>query len=445
MIDLSTAAPVDIARFFEAVAAGVVVFDVDEAHELRLVCSNRSFRSMYGLDHEADVWCSIQDFLEPKIQEHYLQQFQVCIEKKISVDDEFPLELPGNISWQRVRMVPVFGEDEESIPRVFATSIDISHEKELEEELAIVSSRLEAIVDSTYDAIISIDGRHTIKTFNQAAEALFGYTRKEMIGKNLDILLPQSARPKHAEHINSFGNSPLKSRPMETRVEVAGLRKNGNTFAAEVAIAKIRVHGEVEYTAIIRDISAQMRLLEELKLRATTDPLTALSNRRHLVEMAQMEMERCERYDHPLSLLALDLDDFKSINDTYGHAVGDEVLEALGKVLKKRSRRLDVPARMGGEEFCLLIPETTLEQAHGLSIRLLEDIRTMHHGIPALAERVVTASIGLAAYHEGEHEFDRLVQQADEAMYEAKNSGKNKVCLAATDRRLTPDSIAQPA
>ncbi|OIO71168.1 MAG: hypothetical protein COW19_05025 [Zetaproteobacteria bacterium CG12_big_fil_rev_8_21_14_0_65_55_1124] len=430
MFNLSTADPADVARFFEAAGVGIIVFDVADHCSLHLVCTNGIYRSMYGMEHEPAAGLSVHDFLSPYIQQHYLQQFQDCCDRRVAVDDEFQLDLRGKTLWHRVRMVPVFGKDETHISRVFATSVDITQEKLLEEELGIVSARLEAIVDSTYDAIVSIDNKHTINTFNQAAEDLFDYTREEMVGKNMEVLLPQASRPQHAGHIDNFGQSPLKSRPMEARVEVAGLRRDGSTFAAEVAIAKIKVHGEVEYTAIIRDISAQMRLLDELKHRAKTDPLTGIANRRHFFEATRGEIDRCQRYDHPLSLLVLDLDNFKSINDTYGHAIGDEVLKALSRVLKKRSRKLDVPARLGGEEFCLLIPETTLEHAHELCIRLLEDIRGIHTAIPALGERVVTASIGLATYRKGGEDVDMLVQQADEAMYAAKHSGKNKVCLA---------------
>ncbi|WP_167631702.1 sensor domain-containing diguanylate cyclase [Mariprofundus ferrooxydans] len=431
MINLAVADPTDTAHFFEAVAAGIIVFEIDEGDSLRLVSTNGIYRAMHGIGHEPDVGCAIDDFLPRYIQKHYQQQFQACRDMSASVDDELQLELNGESCWYRVRMVPVFGADEAQFARILATSVDITQEKMLAEELDIVSSRLKAIVDSAHDAIISIDENHAIKTFNQAAEKLFGYDRERAVGKSIDMLLPQRARPQHAGHIHSFGQSPTKSRAMETRAEVTGLRSDGSEFAAEVAIAKIDVHGKMEFTAIVRDISVQMRLLDELKLRATTDPLTGISNRRHLIEVAEAEIERCERYNHALSLLLLDIDDFKSINDSYGHAVGDEVLAQLGAVLKKRSRHLDLPARWGGEEFCLLIPETELDDAHGLCLRLLEDIRQVHHKIPALRERMVTASIGLAAYRKGDVDVDKLVHLADEAMYKAKNTGKNRVCLAA--------------
>lgn len=331
MTNLSTAGPADIAEFFEAVAAGIVVFDVSDSHQFRLVCTNSIYRVMHDVNHEPEVGCLINDFLPRYVQKHYREQFRQCCDLEATVDHELPLEIAGVSHWYRVRMVPVFseGENRERIIRIFATCVDITEQKQLQAELGVVNSRLEAIVDSTYDAIVSIDDHFNIKTFNQAAEEMFGYDRTLVIGQALDMLLPEVARADHNHHISSFSKSPVQSRPMESRAEVKGLRSDGSIFPAEVSIAKILVHGEIEFTAVVRDISTQIRLLEELHLRATTDLLTGLSNRRHLVETMEAEIERSERYNHPVSLLLLDADDFKSINDNFGHAVGDLVLQAI--------------------------------------------------------------------------------------------------------------------
>ena len=225
----------------------------------------------------------------------------------------------------------------------------------------------------------------------------------------------------------------MQSRPMEARAEVKGLRSDGSIFPAEVSIAKILVHCDIEFTAVVRDISTQIRLLEELHLRATTDLLTGLSNRRHLVEMMEAEIERCERYDHPMSLLLLDADDFKSINDNFGHGTGDLVLQAIADKMQGHARKLDMAARWGGEEFCILLPETSIANARTVAERLLEDLHTINRSIPELGDLVVSASIGVAVYRRGNDNVDQLVSRADEAMYAAKNSGKNKVCLAEAD------------
>ncbi|PJA31306.1 MAG: sensory histidine kinase [Zetaproteobacteria bacterium CG_4_9_14_3_um_filter_53_7] len=435
MTNLSTAGPADIAEFFEAVAAGIVVFDVSNSHQFSLVCTNSIYRAMHDVDHEPEVGCLINDFLPRYVQKHYREQFRQCCDLEATVDHELPLEIAGVSHWYRVRMVPVFseGENRERIIRIFATCVDITEQKQLQAELGVVNSRLEAIVDSTYDAIVSIDDHYNIKTFNQAAEEMFGYDRALVIGQPLEMLLPEAARADHNHHINSFRKSPVQSRPMEARAEVKGLRSDGSIFPAEVSIAKILVHCDIEFTAVVRDISTQIRLLEELHLRATTDLLTGLSNRRHLVEMMEAEIERCERYDHPMSLLLLDADDFKSINDNFGHGTGDLVLQAIADKMQGHARKLDMAARWGGEEFCILLPETSIANARTVAERLLEDLHTINRSIPELGDLVVSASIGVAVYRRGNDNVDQLVSRADEAMYAAKNSGKNKVCLAEAD------------
>jgi len=348
MPNLSTAGSADIAEFFEAVGAGIIVFDVSKNQILSLVCTNKIYRSMHNIADEPAAGSLIHDFLPRYIQKHYRRQFLQCSQSLSTVDHELAMEISGTSYWYRVRMVPVFAEGTEGghIARIFATCVDISEQKQLQSELDIVNSRLEAIVDSTYDAIVSIDEQHNIKTFNQAAEELFGHDRVQVIGKNLNILLPEQARPEHANHITSFRKSPVQARPMDARVEVSGLRRDSTVFPAEVSIAKIMVRGEIEFTAVGRDVSTKLRLLEELQLRATTDLLTGLSNRRHLIEVAEAEIARCQRYDHPVSLLLLDVDDFKSINDTYGHAVGDLALQSIAAEMEKMARKLDIAARL---------------------------------------------------------------------------------------------------
>ena len=202
MIDLAIADPADTAQFFEAVGAGIIVFEVDAEDALRLVSTNAIYRAMYAVGHEPDVGCAIDEFLPAYIQKHYHQQFQACLDLNASVDNELQLQVNGETCWYRVRMVPVFGADETQFARVLATSVDITHEKLLAEELDIVSSRLKAIVDSAHDAIISIDQNHAIKTFNQAAEKLFGYDREGVVGKAIDQLMPQRSRPQHTGHID---------------------------------------------------------------------------------------------------------------------------------------------------------------------------------------------------------------------------------------------------
>lgn len=168
----------------------------------------------------------------------------------------------------------------------------------------------------------------------------------------------------------------------------------------------------------------------ELKRLATTDALTGIANRRHFTAMLDTEVERAQRSGQPLSLALIDIDHFKAINDTHGHPGGDEVLRAIGALLAETTRIADVPARIGGEEFAVLMPETNTEQARLACERIREAIAARPVSLPT-GERVeVTLSAGVALLVADE-EADKLMTRADAALYDAKQGGRNRVELAA--------------
>ena len=168
------------------------------------------------------------------------------------------------------------------------------------------------------------------------------------------------------------------------------------------------------------------RAIERAKKLATTDELTDLWNRRHFMDVLEGELERANRYGHLFSVLTLDIDHFKRINDTLGHAAGDEVLQHIAEIFKNHLRHPDIPARMGGEEFSLLLPHTNLEDAAMLAERLRSTIEQ----IPAVykeKEIFCTVSIGATAYDENVCSKDDLLLLADKALYRAKEAGRNRV------------------
>jgi diguanylate cyclase (GGDEF)-like protein len=167
---------------------------------------------------------------------------------------------------------------------------------------------------------------------------------------------------------------------------------------------------------VIREL--QQRLLDQ----AITDPLTGAFNRRYMAERLAEAIERQRRSGAPASVLIIDLDHFKRVNDDLGHEAGDAVLKGIVALLGRRSRRVDLLFRMGGEEFLLLLPDTAEEQA----AKLAEDLRASIEDYPLLADRRVTVSIGVGELQAGET-LDTWLQQADAALYSAKQSGRNRV------------------
>lgn len=164
-------------------------------------------------------------------------------------------------------------------------------------------------------------------------------------------------------------------------------------------------------------------LHEEKKMQAVTDGLTGISNRRYFNEVFLKEFERAKRYAEPLSLAVFDLDYLKKINDTYGHAAGDDAIKAIARVLSNSSRSIDLPARYGGEEFCLLLPNTHLEE----SVLIAERIRKLINEVQVEGPGTISTSVGVANFPLHANDPEDLFERADQALYSAKAGGRNQV------------------
>lgn len=172
----------------------------------------------------------------------------------------------------------------------------------------------------------------------------------------------------------------------------------------------------------------KVRLFEEVRQLAITDPLTGLYNRRHFFELAEREFDRARRYHHPLSVIMMDLDYFKQVNDTYGHLVGDQVLQTVAQRLQQELREVDLLGRYGGEEFTILLPETDFVGVHRVAERLCQ--RVGQTPIDTEREPVsITISLGVVGMDESCTSLDVLIDRADQALYTAKQGGGNRVCV----------------
>jgi diguanylate cyclase (GGDEF)-like protein len=179
----------------------------------------------------------------------------------------------------------------------------------------------------------------------------------------------------------------------------------------------------------VSELAEEAEALERL---ACSDGLTGLNNRRHFLVLANNEWARFQRYKRPLALLMTDIDKFKSVNDTYGHDVGDEVIKAVANVLQASKRTTDIVGRLGGEEFAMVLPEATVDRA----VRAAERFRQLVANcvISAGDQRVpVTISLGVASADEQTSGIEEMLKQSDLALYEAKHTGRNRVCQFSRD------------
>jgi len=170
----------------------------------------------------------------------------------------------------------------------------------------------------------------------------------------------------------------------------------------------------------------------KLSSLAITDGLTGLYNQFYIKERLQEEIYRSDRYKHSLSLLMIDLDDFKALNDKFGHVVGDRILKSFANLIRETIRPSDIPSRYGGEEFLLILPETTSENAVIVAERLRQKVGTYPFEISCLKEKnpPFTISIGVCAFPGRGRSVEELITLADTALYQAKKEGKNRVVAA---------------
>jgi len=176
------------------------------------------------------------------------------------------------------------------------------------------------------------------------------------------------------------------------------------------------------------EINERVRLEDELRHQATTDTLTGISNRRHFLELAQNEMNRAHRLNHPLAIALLDIDHFKNINDIYGHAAGDQALSVFVRTCQQNLRAIDVFARLGGDEFVILLPETDCDQAYTALERFRKALTAAPFDFAGQSVQI-TSSIGISHLANEPESLDAFLGRADEALYQAKEAGRNQIAI----------------
>lgn len=204
-------------------------------------------------------------------------------------------------------------------------------------------------------------------------------------------------------------------------------------FTADVLNSSALTHPAVPYINLVTKLwfflivshmmSSLRNALDRERDMARTDYLTKVANSRYFAELAQAEINRAGRYEHPFTIAYLDIDNFKSVNDAWGHSAGDELLALMARIMRENIRSTDVVARMGGDEFALLLPETDFQAAEVV-------IRKVHQGLQAATDRKgwpVTFSIGVVTFVTPPDSVDSMIQAADGYMYAVKHGGKNRV------------------
>lgn len=275
-------------------------------------------------------------------------------------------------------------------------------------------------------ALVSLEGRFI--QVNDALCKIVGYTAAELQQKTFQDI----THPDDLEADLALAQELLDGIRASYQMEKRYFHKDGSIIWVLLSGATVRdSSGKVLYfIAQIQDITERRQLLEKLDQQANQDYLTGLFNRRYFMEQGKTELAREQRFSDTLSLLMLDIDHFKNINDTHGHKAGDIVLQKLSEIMRETLRTFDIIGRLGGEEFAIMLPETDLQKAIEVAERLRERVASTDVVLEAGLPLRFTVSIGVVTLKEKGINLDILLNQADQALYQAKQGGRNKVCVA---------------
>ena len=278
--------------------------------------------------------------------------------------------------------------------------------------------RFHLFFDHAYEGILLLDKNGKVLQANRSAELMFCYEKGTMEGLYAHQLIDDFSLEYNLQ------NNQIAGRETPTVMEqMTGRNQRGRILHLEVGINMAEADKEVFYSVSLIDIRHHVAQQEELTKLAHTDPLTGLMNRRHFRLLADQEFTRAARTHQQLLMMMLDIDHFKQVNDTHGHDIGDQALVAIADVLRNGIRDMDILARWGGEEFLVLLPETDMAGALPIAERIRQQVSQIK--LPKIPEGL-TISIGMCEAKPG-MELKAVTSLADEALYQAKASGRNRI------------------
>ena len=326
----------------------------------------------------------------------------------------------------------VLSEQEGGQRLALITLTDVSSEKAALVQSELSERRYRILFDAAADAMMVISPQGILLDLNKATCESVNMAREELLGKHIRTIFT-SAR-------QQFVTSNLEEilEKGEQRTFEALLTSPDSPIPVEINARLIGFQGQPAVLGVARDITERKILQARLEYQASTDPLTALNNRRHFLLKADQEFLRFKRYGTTFAMLMLDLDFFKNVNDTYGHQTGDALLREFARQMRVTFRHSDILGRIGGEEFSVLLLESSLHRG----IEIAERLRQLMEKSPLqLSEATVpyTVSIGVTISSACDTSLDAIMRRADAALYRAKRNGRNQV-----DFEKAPDNQEQP-
>ena len=390
----------------------------------------------------------VMEFLPPEAARVILAALEEAAREGYHRGASYALPCPQGPIWHELSIARL-GGPKAAEPEFIMLIRDITARKLAEEQLRISEGRHRLLAENALDVVWTIEPDGTISYVSPAIEKLRGFTPAEAMRQPLEEIHPPESLAKSLGYFQELHVRTRAGLPLEPfRGDLEYWCKDGSTIWCHVLVLPLVGPDGVlhQLLGVSRDISEGKRhelalrqardrteqanealraANEELQRLATTDTLTGVWNRRHFEQVVAAEIQRAGRYGEPLSLLLFDIDHFKAINDTHGHLVGDRVLIGLSQRVREHLRGVDMLARWGGEEFVVMLPHCTGDQAEHLA----EKLRALIAAEPFPGVGRVTSSFGVAQFRPPES-ADAWLNRADDALYQAKAAGRNRVVMS---------------
>lgn len=312
-------------------------------------------------------------------------------------------------------------------PAVQINAFDISHQMSLEQNLLKNEQRLRAVLEILpYPIYIARRSDSQLLFVNRKTCLLLQQTASQLLrSHSVDFFVDSQER----DNLRLLLDTISDIRDIEINMKTG----QGHTFTAEIAAIAMDYDNTPAILVALNDISQRKQLENELFHQASTDMLTGINNRRYFMTLADQELRRTHRFSRPLAAMMIDIDHFKPINDQHGHAMGDSVLQGVVKRILESLRQSDQCGRLGGEEFAVLLPETTLAAATLVAERMRQHLAErplIATGGGVAATIPCTISIGVTQLKAEDGSVDQFLNRADKALYLAKSNGRNRVEVA---------------
>ncbi len=337
----------------------------------------------------------------------------------------------GSLFWAMVEVIAIKDPDG-GLSGFCKLTRDITVRKALQDQMAAEKQRAEVTLRAIGDAVISTDADGNIESLNPKAEQLTGWTTAEAFGRPFSTIFRLMNDPALDQ---DFRQHELASMLRQAEVIAAHspavlVARDGSQYAIEDAVAPIclpdgRIIGGV---IVFRDVTQSRQFLDAITHQATHDALTGLVNRIEFEHRLERSLDRAHHFHSAGALLYMDLDQFKMVNDTGGHAAGDALLKQLSSLYREKIRDRDTLARLGGDEFALLADHCSMDEAFSIATKILQSTRAFQF---TYADRVfrIGVSIGLVCFDQHTGSVEEIVRRADNACYIAKEQGRNRICL----------------